>query len=112
MPLYDYACSSCAHQFETIQKASDDPLRECPSCGALTLKKLLSALRFRLKGSGWYETDFKSGKKRNIAGSDNASKGASSGDSSSSSSDASSGGSSDTSSGSSNSSASTGTNAD
>ena len=66
MPIYEYACRSCEHRFETIQKAAEDPLRQCPECGRQTLKKLLSAPVFRLKGSGWYETDFKTGDKRNI----------------------------------------------
>ena len=66
MPIYEYACNSCAHRFETIQKAAENPLRDCPECGESTLKKLLSAPVFRLKGSGWYETDFKTGDKRNV----------------------------------------------
>ena len=72
MPIYEYACNSCAHRFETIQKAAEDPLRDCPECGESTLKKLLSAPVFRLKGSGWYETDFKTGDKRNVAESGDA----------------------------------------
>ena len=68
MPIYEYACGSCEHQFETIQRASEEPLRDCPACGEAALKKLLSAPVFRLKGSGWYETDFKTGDKRNVAG--------------------------------------------
>ena len=68
MPIYEYACRGCEHQFETIQKISEDPLTECPSCGKSELKKLMSRAAFRLKGSGWYETDFKSSDKRNIAG--------------------------------------------
>ena len=67
MPIYEYACRSCEHRFETIQRASEEPLRDCPECGDATLKKLLSAPVFRLKGGGWYETDFKSGDKRNVA---------------------------------------------
>ena len=66
MPIYEYACRSCEHQFESIQKASEAPLRDCPECGEATLKKLLSVPVFRLKGSGWYETDFKTGDKRNV----------------------------------------------
>lgn len=66
MPIYEYACRSCEHRFETIQKAAEEPLIECPSCARATLKKLLSAPVFRLKGSGWYETDFKTGDKRNV----------------------------------------------
>ncbi len=68
VPIYEYACGSCEHRFETIQKASEEPLRDCPSCGHSALKKLLSAPVFRLKGSGWYETDFKTGDKKNVAG--------------------------------------------
>lgn len=69
MPIYEYACRACGHAFETMQKASEPRLTVCPACGAPQLKKLLSAPVFRLKGGGWYETDFKSGdKKRNLAG--------------------------------------------
>ncbi|GMQ91420.1 MAG: hypothetical protein BMS9Abin11_0728 [Gammaproteobacteria bacterium] len=65
MPIYEYRCQACGHTFETIQKLSDEPLRECPECGAVQLKKLVSAAGFQLKGSGWYETDFKnSGNKK------------------------------------------------
>ena len=67
MPIYEYACGSCEHRFETIQRASEGVLRDCPECGEAALKKLLSAPNFRLKGSGWYETDFKTGDKRNVA---------------------------------------------
>lgn len=70
MPIYDYQCSSCNYQLEAIQKFSDAPLLECPACKALELKKLLSMPGFRLKGSGWYETDFKTGAKKNLAGGD------------------------------------------
>ena len=72
MPIYEYACRSCEHQFESIQKASERPLQDCPECGEPTLKKLMSAPVFRLKGSGWYETDFKTGDKRNVAGNGDA----------------------------------------
>ncbi|CAA0079007.1 Uncharacterised protein [BD1-7 clade bacterium] len=69
MPIYEYQCEECSHQLEAIQKMSDDALKECPSCGKSTLKKLISASGFRLKGQGWYETDFKSsGAKKNLAG--------------------------------------------
>ncbi len=68
MPIYEYACVSCEHQFETIQRISEDPLLDCPECGKPDLKKLVSVAAFRLKGAGWYETDFKSGEKKNIAG--------------------------------------------
>ena len=70
MPIYAYACKSCEHQLDALQKMSDDPLVECPECGEPALKRLLSAPRFRLKGSGWYETDFKTDNKRNLAASD------------------------------------------
>jgi putative FmdB family regulatory protein len=68
MPIYEYKCDKCAHELEAIQSFSDAPLTDCPSCGAPELRKLISAAGFRLKGSGWYETDFKSGNKRNLAG--------------------------------------------
>ena len=67
MPIYEYKCSNCGHQFERIQKFSDDPLKKCPKCDKNTLNKLISSPSFRLKGSGWYETDFKTGSKKNIA---------------------------------------------
>ena len=67
MPIYEYACRSCEHQFETIQKASEPVLTDCPECGEASLKKLLSAPVFRLKGGGWYETDFKTGDKKNVS---------------------------------------------
>jgi putative FmdB family regulatory protein len=62
VPIYEYACQKCGHQFDALQKVSDSPLRKCPECGALRLKKLVSAPQFRLKGTGWYETDFKTDK--------------------------------------------------
>ena len=65
MPIYEYKCSNCGHQFEKIQKFSDDPLKKCPKCDKNALNKLISS-PFRLKGSGWYETDFKTGNKKNI----------------------------------------------
>lgn len=69
MPIYEYQCQSCGKRLEKLQKISDEPLAECPECGGKdTLKKLISAAGFRLKGAGWYETDFKSGKKKNIHG--------------------------------------------
>ena len=66
MPIYDYKCSNCEHQIEVIQKISDDPKTTCPKCNKESLSKLISAPSFRLKGSGWYETDFKTGNKKNI----------------------------------------------
>ena len=68
MPIYEYACKSCGHVFDALQKMSEDPLTDCPDCGKPDLKKLLSAPNFRLKGSGWYETDFKKDNQRNLAG--------------------------------------------
>ena len=68
MPIYGYICKSCEHRFDVLQKMSDDPLVHCPDCGEPTLQKELSAPKFRLKGSGWYETDFKTGNKRNLHG--------------------------------------------
>jgi len=72
MPIYEYQCQKCHHHLEALQKFSDKPLRECPECGKHTLKRLVSAPMFRLAGSGWYETDFKSDKenRRNLAGKD------------------------------------------
>lgn len=72
MPFYEYECSHCKFYSEVLQKVSDTPLRKCPSCGKAGFKRLISAPVFRLKGSGWYETDFKSDKdkKRNLAGSE------------------------------------------
>ena len=67
MPIYEYRCESCGHELEALQKISDAPLNECPSCEKTTLNKLISAAGFRLKGGGWYETDFKTGKKKNLA---------------------------------------------
>ncbi len=67
MPIYEYECQDCGHKTEVIQKMSDEPLVECPECKKPALKKLVSAAGFRLSGSGWYETDFKTGKKKNIA---------------------------------------------
>ncbi|HQR47946.1 MAG TPA: zinc ribbon domain-containing protein [Steroidobacteraceae bacterium] len=68
MPIYEYQCDHCGHHLEALQKISDKPLRECPECGRHRLKRLMSAPLFRLAGSGWYETDFKSDKeqKRNL----------------------------------------------
>ena len=69
MPIYEYECQSCGHDFEALQKISDAALEDCPQCGKAELKKKISAAAFRLKGGGWYETDFKSGdKKKNLAG--------------------------------------------
>ena len=59
MPIYEYRCEACGHELEKLQKISEDPLKDCPACGQPQLKKLVSKSGFRLKGSGWYETDFK-----------------------------------------------------
>ena len=61
MPIYAYKCDSCGHAKDVLQKMSDDPLTKCPSCGAPTFNKQLTAAGFQLKGSGWYATDFKGG---------------------------------------------------
>ena len=68
MPIYEYACSSCEHRFDELQKISEAALVHCPECNEPALRKLLSAPKFRLKGQGWYETDFKTGDKRNLHG--------------------------------------------
>ena len=70
MPIYEYRCQECGHEMEKLQRMSDDPLTDCPACGKSQLKRLVSAAGFRLKGGGWYETDFKQGNKRNLAGGD------------------------------------------
>lgn len=67
MPIYEYECQECGFHHEVLQKISEDPLKKCPSCDADALKKLISAAGFRLSGSGWYETDFKSGNQKNLA---------------------------------------------
>ena len=70
MPIYEYRCAACGHYMDALQKMSDAPLKTCPECGKGALVRLISAPVFRLKGGGWYETDFKSDKekKRNLAG--------------------------------------------
>jgi putative FmdB family regulatory protein len=68
MPIYEYQCQDCGKALEALQKISDEPLRDCPACGKAALKKKVSAAAFRLKGGGWYETDFKTGDKKNLAG--------------------------------------------
>jgi putative FmdB family regulatory protein len=72
MPFYEYECTHCKFYAEVMQKISEAPLKKCPSCGKNTMKKLISAPVFRLKGGGWYETDFKGDQenKRNLAGGD------------------------------------------
>lgn len=61
MPIFDYKCEACGHTFDVLQKVGEGPLRKCPECGKLKLKKQLAAPNFHLKGSGWYKTDFKDG---------------------------------------------------
>jgi len=71
MPIYEYRCQECGHELERLQRMSDAPLTDCPACGKAQLKRLISAAGFRLKGGGWYETDFKKDGKRNLADSGN-----------------------------------------
>jgi putative FmdB family regulatory protein len=69
MPIYEYVCDACGESTEALRKISDPPLEICPACGKAALRKKVSAAAFRLKGGGWYETDFKkSEKKKNLAG--------------------------------------------
>ncbi|MDH3607624.1 MAG: zinc ribbon domain-containing protein [Gammaproteobacteria bacterium] len=72
MPIYEYQCQACGVVHEALQKVSDPLIKMCPECGKLKLKKLVSAPSFRLSGTGWYETDFKSDKdnKRNLFSAD------------------------------------------
>ncbi len=92
MPIYEYQCGACGNQLEKIQKMSAEPLKICPACDTPALKKLVSAAAFRLKGAGWYETDFKTGSKKNLVqGSDAADSSAAKGGESSSGSGSSSG---------------------
>ena len=77
MPIYEYQCQDCTHELEILQKLSDDPATDCPSCGKPALKKQISAAGFRLKGGGWYETDFKTGNKKNLAGGGDSASGSS-----------------------------------
>ncbi len=85
MPIYEYRCDNCSHQLEAIQKISENPLKTCPECGQDTLVKKVSAAGFRLKGGGWYETDFKKSgdKKRNIGAKDDGGSSSSAGSESS-----------------------------
>lgn len=68
MPIYEYQCAACGHEHEALQKISAEPLVSCPACNEPELKKKISAAGFRLKGNGWYETDFKGGSKSKGAG--------------------------------------------
>jgi putative FmdB family regulatory protein len=70
VPIYEYACRKCNHTLDALQKMNDAPLVDCPECGEPELRRLLSAPRFRLKGQGWYETDFKKDKQRNLLSAD------------------------------------------
>ncbi len=74
MPIYGYACQHCGHTLDALQKMADGPLVDCPECDQPQLKRQLSAPRFRLKGQGWYETDFKKDNQRNLAGEKEAAK--------------------------------------
>ena len=67
MPIYEYRCTKCGHLLDALQKLSEPPLERCPACAQDTLQRMVSAPRFRLKGSGWYETDFKKDNRRNLA---------------------------------------------
>jgi len=82
MPIYEYQCKSCGHELEKLQRMSDPVLTDCPACSQSELKRLVSAARFRLKGSGWYETDFKKENKKNLHDSGDSGDGASKSDSS------------------------------
>lgn len=74
MPIYEYKCTECENRLEKLQKMSDDPLKDCPECGQSALTKLVSASSFKLKGTGWYETDFKNKKKPDSSSSDKSTK--------------------------------------
>lgn len=75
MPIYEYRCGHCGHRFERWQKMSDPDPEHCPECKAQQIERLISAVGFRLKGKGWYETDFKQSRRHNIAGEGEASGG-------------------------------------
>ncbi|MBD3656279.1 MULTISPECIES: FmdB family zinc ribbon protein [Marinobacter] len=76
MPIYEYVCNECGFEKDVLQKMSDEPLKDCPSCQEPAFRKRISAAGFRLAGTGWYETDFKTGSKKNLVdkGSSSASK--------------------------------------
>lgn len=76
MPIYEYECKACGHRLEKLQKISAAPLTDCPACEAAELNRLISAAGFRLAGGGWYETDFKTGSKKNLAGGSEGGQGA------------------------------------
>lgn len=85
MPIYEYRCEACGHELEALQKISDKVLTDCPACGQSALKKLVSAAGFRLTGSGWYETDFKDSKQKNLSTGSETTQGVTGGDKGSSS---------------------------
>jgi putative FmdB family regulatory protein len=66
MPIYEYQCNACGFDLEKLQRINDEPLLDCPKCGKPELRRLVSAAGFRLKGAGWYETDFKKSGKKNL----------------------------------------------
>ena len=66
MPIYEYQCQSCGHKLEKLQRINDEPLKDCPDCDKAELRRLVSVAGFRLKGAGWYETDFKKENKKNL----------------------------------------------
>jgi len=72
MPIYEYRCDDCGHELEAFQKMADNPLTDCPACRQSALRRKISAPAFRLKGSGWYETDFKTGNQKNLVKDDSA----------------------------------------
>jgi putative FmdB family regulatory protein len=74
MPIYEYECAECGHRLESIQKVTEAPLTDCPSCGKVGLKRLISAAGFQLKGGGWYATDFKNSSKKKESAGDGVSK--------------------------------------
>lgn len=74
MPIYEYKCESCGYEAEYLQKISEPPVTECPKCHQSTMKKLISPSAFRLKGTGWYETDFKSKKSEPVSSDSNSTK--------------------------------------
>ena len=80
MPIYEYLCDNCGHEQEAIQKFSDAALTDCEACNESTLRRKISAAAFRLKGGGWYETDFKDGNRRNVAGDNSATNGSGGGE--------------------------------
>ena len=58
MPIYEYVCNACGHEFEEWQRITDSPVRKCPSCGKRKVERLVSLSAFHLKGGGWYVTDY------------------------------------------------------